>query len=243
MCMISTNHPFRILDLISMEFFMILEFHSTALRMSRVLHLHLLSVYIRYNCAYPYFSQYDLKEFWFLINDILSDIFGYLTNHSPRKLYKVYASLFFTTPQLWSLAPIMKEWSKWIFACGSGIGSAWKIAKVTPGSTVAVFGLGTIGLAVCILSYIINCQSTRIFALTNFFLSAVALSKFLQGWLPSHHGAILCAHLIVFFSSSQWFLWMPSSGCGRLQSSRCISDHRNWCSTWKTGIGYVWVSL
>jgi hypothetical protein len=63
MCMISTNHPFRILDLISMEFFMILEFHSTALRMSRVLHLHLLSVYIRYNCAYPYFSQYDLKEF------------------------------------------------------------------------------------------------------------------------------------------------------------------------------------
>jgi S-(hydroxymethyl)glutathione dehydrogenase/alcohol dehydrogenase len=42
----------------------------------------------------------------------------------------------------------MKELRKWIFACGSGIGSAWKIAKVTPGSTVAVFGLGTIGLAV-----------------------------------------------------------------------------------------------
>jgi S-(hydroxymethyl)glutathione dehydrogenase/alcohol dehydrogenase len=37
-----------------------------------------------------------------------------------------------------------------LLGCGvaTGIGSAWKIAKVTPGSTVAVFGLGTIGLAV-----------------------------------------------------------------------------------------------
>lgn len=32
--------------------------------------------------------------------------------------------------------------------CSAGIGSAWNIAKVTPGSSVAVFGLGTIGLAV-----------------------------------------------------------------------------------------------
>lgn len=30
----------------------------------------------------------------------------------------------------------------------AGIGSAWNIAQITPGSTVAVFGLGTIGLAV-----------------------------------------------------------------------------------------------
>jgi Zn-dependent alcohol dehydrogenase len=30
-----------------------------------------------------------------------------------------------------------------------GVGSAWKIAKVHKSSTVAVFGLGTIGLAVC----------------------------------------------------------------------------------------------
>jgi hypothetical protein len=97
----------------------------------------------------------------------------------------------------------MKELIQWIFACGSGIGSAWKIAKVTPGSTVAVFGLGTIGLAVRILAYIISCQSTRIFAFTIFFLSAVALSKFLQGWLPSHHGALLylclCMPYSVFF--------------------------------------------
>jgi hypothetical protein len=97
----------------------------------------------------------------------------------------------------------MKDLSKWIFACGSGIGSAWKIAKVTPGSTVAVFGLGTIGLAVCILAYIISCQSTRIFAFTIFFFSAVALSKSLQGWLPSHHGALLylclCTPYSVFF--------------------------------------------
>jgi hypothetical protein len=100
----------------------------------------------------------------------------------------------------------MKELSNWIFACGSGIGSAWKIAKVTPGSTVAVFGLGTIGLAVCILAYIISFQSTRIFAFTNFFLSAVALSKFLQGWFAFSSwcsSLCVCAHPIVFFFSSQ----------------------------------------
>ncbi|KAG0569381.1 hypothetical protein KC19_6G086700 [Ceratodon purpureus] len=37
-----------------------------------------------------------------------------------------------------------------LLGCGvsTGIGSAWNIAKVTPNSSVAVFGLGTIGLAV-----------------------------------------------------------------------------------------------
>jgi S-(hydroxymethyl)glutathione dehydrogenase/alcohol dehydrogenase len=37
-----------------------------------------------------------------------------------------------------------------LLGCGvpTGIGSAWNIAKVTPGSSVAVFGLGTIGLSV-----------------------------------------------------------------------------------------------
>ncbi|CAM6007068.1 unnamed protein product [Sphagnum balticum] len=37
-----------------------------------------------------------------------------------------------------------------LLGCGipTGVGSAWKIAKVHPNSTVAVFGLGTIGLAV-----------------------------------------------------------------------------------------------
>jgi len=37
-----------------------------------------------------------------------------------------------------------------LLGCGvpTGIGSAWNIAKITPGSSVAVFGLGTIGLAV-----------------------------------------------------------------------------------------------
>jgi hypothetical protein len=123
----------------------------------------------------------------------------------------------------------MKELSKWIFACGSGIGSAWKIAKVTPGSTVAVFGLGTIGLAVCILTYIISCQSTRIFAFTIFFLSAVALSKFLQGWLPSHHGALLylclCTPYSVFFSLDNDFSechLQVVEGCKAAGASRII---------------------
>lgn len=34
--------------------------------------------------------------------------------------------------------------------CNAGIGAAWNVAKVTPGSTVAIFGLGTVGLAVSI---------------------------------------------------------------------------------------------
>lgn len=32
----------------------------------------------------------------------------------------------------------------------AGIGAAWKVAEVTPGSTVAIFGLGAVGLAVSI---------------------------------------------------------------------------------------------
>jgi len=32
-----------------------------------------------------------------------------------------------------------------------GVGAAWKTANVEPGSTVAIFGLGCIGLAVWIL--------------------------------------------------------------------------------------------
>lgn len=37
-----------------------------------------------------------------------------------------------------------------LLGCGvsTGIGSAWNLARVTPDSSVAVFGLGTVGLAV-----------------------------------------------------------------------------------------------
>lgn len=31
---------------------------------------------------------------------------------------------------------------------GAGIGAAWKVANVEEGSTVAIFGLGAVGLAV-----------------------------------------------------------------------------------------------
>ena len=31
----------------------------------------------------------------------------------------------------------------------AGIGAAWKVADVEEGSTVAIFGLGPVGLAVC----------------------------------------------------------------------------------------------
>lgn len=37
-----------------------------------------------------------------------------------------------------------------LLSCGvaTGVGAAWKVAAVEPGSTVAVFGLGAVGLAV-----------------------------------------------------------------------------------------------
>ena len=41
----------------------------------------------------------------------------------------------------------------------AGVGSAWLICKVHQGSTVAVFGLGTIGLAVSVLNIIYTFQT------------------------------------------------------------------------------------
>ena len=38
--------------------------------------------------------------------------------------------------------------SCWCRRFDAGVGAAWKVAAVEPGSTVAVFGLGTVGLAV-----------------------------------------------------------------------------------------------
>lgn len=35
----------------------------------------------------------------------------------------------------------------------SGVGAAWNVADVQPGSSVAVFGLGALGLAVCYLFF------------------------------------------------------------------------------------------
>lgn len=34
----------------------------------------------------------------------------------------------------------------------SGLGAVWNTAKVEPGSNVAIFGLGTVGLAVSFIS-------------------------------------------------------------------------------------------
>ncbi|RCV46165.1 hypothetical protein SETIT_9G510900v2 [Setaria italica] len=35
-----------------------------------------------------------------------------------------------------------------LLSCGAGVGAAWRLAKVEPGSSVAIFGLGSVGLAV-----------------------------------------------------------------------------------------------
>lgn len=39
----------------------------------------------------------------------------------------------------------------------SGLGAVWNTAKVEPGSIVAVFGLGTVGLAVSICTDYASC--------------------------------------------------------------------------------------
>ncbi|KAK4786637.1 hypothetical protein SAY86_010470 [Trapa natans] len=42
-----------------------------------------------------------------------------------------------------------------LLGCGvpTGLGAVWNTEKVEPGSIVAVFGLGTVGLAVCYLHF------------------------------------------------------------------------------------------
>ena len=42
-----------------------------------------------------------------------------------------------------------------------GVGAAWKVAQVEEGSTVAIFGLGSVGLAVCYFNgfYVISSGS------------------------------------------------------------------------------------
>ena len=39
-------------------------------------------------------------------------------------------------------------WHLFFYCDNAGVGAAWKTANVEPGSTVAIFGLGSIGLAV-----------------------------------------------------------------------------------------------
>ncbi|WVZ66727.1 hypothetical protein U9M48_015911 [Paspalum notatum var. saurae] len=48
------------------------------------------------------------------------------------------------------LGPLLPPEKACLLSCGvtTGVGAAWKVAAVEPGSTVAVFGLGTVGLAV-----------------------------------------------------------------------------------------------
>lgn len=53
--------------------------------------------------------------------------------------------------------------------CPVGLGAVWNTAKVEPGSTVAVFGLGTVGLAVSVqLDFLVLFSSCLLFYLFNY---------------------------------------------------------------------------
>ncbi|KAG8073784.1 hypothetical protein GUJ93_ZPchr0006g43556 [Zizania palustris] len=54
------------------------------------------------------------------------------------------------TNQVVRVDPAMPPSAACLLSCGAttGVGAAWKLAKVEPGSTVAIFGLGAVGLAV-----------------------------------------------------------------------------------------------
>lgn len=39
-----------------------------------------------------------------------------------------------------------------------GVGAAWNTANVQPASTVAIFGLGSVGLAVSFLTFLLSCR-------------------------------------------------------------------------------------
>jgi Zn-dependent alcohol dehydrogenase len=51
----------------------------------------------------------------------------------------------------------------------AGVGAAWKVAAVEAGSTVAVFGLGTVGLAVMTPNPATTAISTTFFFLSDYY--------------------------------------------------------------------------
>ena len=46
--------------------------------------------------------------------------------------------------------PLYKTFISYILWCWIGLGAVWNTAKVEPGAIVAIFGLGTVGLAVSV---------------------------------------------------------------------------------------------
>lgn len=77
------------------------------------------------------------------------DVSGHPLNHF------LYVSSFseYTVVDVHNLVPINPELpmdKATLFGCGvpTGIGAAWKVADVDEGSTVAIFGLGIVGLSV-----------------------------------------------------------------------------------------------
>lgn len=61
----------------------------------------------------------------------------------------------------------------------SGLGAVWNTAKVEPGSIVAVFGLGTVGLAVSICKIYVSCFVFYLFIL-NFLIIQVSCNRWLR---------------------------------------------------------------
>ncbi|XP_057724324.1 alcohol dehydrogenase-like 7 isoform X3 [Arachis stenosperma] len=89
----------------------------------------------------PWMPRYDSSRF--------TDLNGHIIHHflfvSSFTEYTVV-----DIANLTKIHPLVPPNKACLLSCGvsTGVGAAWKAAKVEPGSSVAIFGLGSIGLAV-----------------------------------------------------------------------------------------------
>ncbi|RYR45770.1 hypothetical protein Ahy_A07g031567 [Arachis hypogaea] len=89
----------------------------------------------------PWMPRYDSSRF----TDLNGNIIHHFLSVSSFTEYTVI-----DIANLTKIDPLVPPNKACLLSCGisAGLGAAWRLANVEPGSTVAIFGLGSIGLAV-----------------------------------------------------------------------------------------------
>ncbi|KAK9946844.1 hypothetical protein M0R45_012287 [Rubus argutus] len=102
----------------------------------------------------PFMPRYETSRFTDLNGEVLHH-FLYVSSFSEYTVVDISH-----VTKIDSAIPLTK--SAGLLGCGvsTGVGAAWRTANVEPGSTVAIFGLGSIGLAVAEGARL--CGATRI---------------------------------------------------------------------------------
>ncbi|KAG2692896.1 hypothetical protein I3760_08G073100 [Carya illinoinensis] len=103
--------------------------------------------------VYPWMPRYDSSRF----TDLKGEVIYHFMNVSSFSEYTVV-----DVANLAKIDPSVPPNKACLLSCavGTGVGAAWKTANVKEGSTVAIFGLGSVGLAVAEGARL--CGATRI---------------------------------------------------------------------------------